>query len=127
MTHRKRLQVERQALQAFVEVPVDLVVCESDHVDTAESKVSITQAVGLCEVGRSVDLDCESTFGAVEVDDERADHVLAPELEATQSPSTDPIPDQSFCIGLGLPQLSGTVVNPLLPFGVHLPTITDSL
>ena len=47
---------------------------------------------GCVEMGGSVDFDCEFFGGAVEIQDEAADWVLATELSATQPAVTQGLP-----------------------------------
>ncbi len=54
----------------------------------------------------TVKLDCEASFHAAEVSDERADGVLTPKLQPSQTAPAQRFPKEILSIGFPSPQLT---------------------
>ena len=91
-----------------IEVGRDLFVVEPKYDDVAGFEELLAKAIcfGLMFVDRTVDFDGDPGRNAVEIDDEAADRVLAPELEPCQPLSAEGVPQRRLCRCRAAPQLA---------------------
>lgn len=84
-----------------VDVVQDLAVLEAQDANPRKcqllaSDLVVVQTIGML-VLRAIQLECEASLGAVEVEDESPQCVLSPELETIESPPTQTCPKQLLC------------------------------
>ena len=97
-------------LQYILRFGKSVMVCHSEYFDTKFAKISAPHLVvlqaGSFEVLRSIHLDAQICFLAIEVKDIRTDGRLPPDLWTKLIVSYVP-PQRSFCIGHSSPKFAG--------------------
>jgi hypothetical protein len=94
--------------QYILEIVLDFGAGQSEEAKAAFLDESLPQAVppDLACVNRPIDFESQLQRRAVEVEEEWADRVLAPELEAAHSPTAKSLPENAFASSLCLTEFS---------------------
>jgi hypothetical protein len=113
------LQRKQNRLQYLIRAQQHIVVPEAEYAKTAVAKPCITTAVGgRVEMLAAIKLDYEPAFDTNEIDDIRANRMLAAETMATKIVSSQEIPDALLGIGQ---------VSAQLPREVRLGSVAHAL
>src|SRR5688500_4954750 len=86
-----------------------------------EDRVSFSIALLLARVNLAIEFDGQAPLQTAEVDDEPADRVLSPELEAVQTPDTQRLPQQLLSHGLPAAKLTRHRHKPAMEVIGHTP------